>query len=100
MITGGGDVIGQALERGIVDEFLCTSRRWRLGSARRCFGRVRATGTVNVMSARRATSSTHRPRAVDERELAGLLGTGVDVVPANTLKARIRDEVLGEAIPL
>ena len=35
-----------------------------------------------------------------ERELAELLGTGVDVVPADTLKAGIRDEVLAEAIPL
>lgn len=33
-----------------------------------------------------------------KRELAELLG--VDVVPAETLTARIRDEVLAEAIPL
>jgi predicted nucleotidyltransferase/DNA-binding XRE family transcriptional regulator len=34
------------------------------------------------------------------RELSELLGVNVDVVPAATLKARIRDEVLAEAIPL
>ena len=35
-----------------------------------------------------------------KRELADLLGTSVDVVPADTLKARIRAEVLAEAVPL
>lgn len=35
-----------------------------------------------------------------KRELSELLGVDVDVVPAATLKARIRDEVLAEAIPL
>jgi len=35
-----------------------------------------------------------------KRELAELLGVEVDVVPAETLKARIRAEVLAEAIPL
>jgi uncharacterized protein len=35
-----------------------------------------------------------------KRELTELLGTSVDVVPADTLKSRIRAEVLGEAIPL
>ena len=35
-----------------------------------------------------------------ERELTDLLGTRVDVVPADTLKPGIRDEVLAEAIPL
>lgn len=35
-----------------------------------------------------------------ERELSGLLGVGVDVVPADTLKPRIRERVLAEAIPL
>lgn len=34
------------------------------------------------------------------RELTELLGVPVDVVPAGTLKARARDEVLAEAIPL
>ncbi len=34
------------------------------------------------------------------RELEELLGVEVDVVPADTLKARIRDEVLGEAVVL
>jgi predicted nucleotidyltransferase/DNA-binding XRE family transcriptional regulator len=34
------------------------------------------------------------------RELAEVLGVSVDVVPAETLKARIRTEVLAEAIPL
>jgi hypothetical protein len=34
------------------------------------------------------------------RELTELLGVPVDVVPANTLKPRIRDEVLAQAIPL
>jgi predicted nucleotidyltransferase/DNA-binding XRE family transcriptional regulator len=34
------------------------------------------------------------------RELGALLGVEVDVVPADTLKARIRDEVLGEAVVL
>ena len=34
------------------------------------------------------------------RELGELLGVHVDVVPADTLKARIRDKVLAEAIPL
>lgn len=34
------------------------------------------------------------------RELSELLGVEVDVVPADTLKARIRDEVLGEAVVL
>jgi predicted nucleotidyltransferase/DNA-binding XRE family transcriptional regulator len=34
------------------------------------------------------------------RELRSLLGVEVDVVPADTLKARIRDEVLGEAVVL
>lgn len=35
-----------------------------------------------------------------KRELAELLGVDVDVVPAETLKARIRAEVRAEAIPL
>ncbi|HEX3826339.1 MAG TPA: helix-turn-helix domain-containing protein [Sporichthyaceae bacterium] len=34
------------------------------------------------------------------RELTDLLGVPVDVVPADTLKPRIREEVLAEAIPL
>lgn len=34
------------------------------------------------------------------RELSELLGVNVDVVPAATLKARVRDEVLAEAIAL
>lgn len=34
------------------------------------------------------------------RELIALLGVGVDVVPADSLKPRIREEVLAEAIPL
>jgi predicted nucleotidyltransferase/DNA-binding XRE family transcriptional regulator len=34
------------------------------------------------------------------RELTELLGVAVDVVPADTLKERFRDEVLAEAIPL
>lgn len=35
-----------------------------------------------------------------ERELSELLGVDVDVVPADTLKPRIRARVLAEAIPL
>jgi predicted nucleotidyltransferase len=35
-----------------------------------------------------------------ERELSELLGVDVDVVPADTLKPRIRSRVLAEAIPL
>jgi len=35
-----------------------------------------------------------------ERELSELLGVGVDVVPADTLKPRIRSRVLAEAVPL
>ncbi|MBA2496694.1 MAG: nucleotidyltransferase domain-containing protein [Acidimicrobiia bacterium] len=35
-----------------------------------------------------------------ERELSELLGVHVDVVPADTLKPRIRTRVLAEAIPL
>jgi len=35
-----------------------------------------------------------------ERELSELLGVDVDVVPAATLKPRIRDRVLREAVPL
>lgn len=35
-----------------------------------------------------------------KRELTDLLGKSVDVVPTDTLKARIRAEVLTEAIPL
>jgi len=35
-----------------------------------------------------------------ERELAELLGVPVDVVPADSLKTRIRDQVEREAIPL
>lgn len=35
-----------------------------------------------------------------KRELSELLGVAVDVVPASALKARIRDTVLAEAIPL
>lgn len=34
------------------------------------------------------------------RELAELLGVGVDVVPAASLKASMRDEALAEAVPL
>lgn len=34
------------------------------------------------------------------RELGELLGVGVDVVPASTLKSAVRDEVLAEAIAL
>ncbi|MGH3369517.1 MAG: nucleotidyltransferase family protein, partial [Nocardioidaceae bacterium] len=35
-----------------------------------------------------------------QRELGEILGVNVDVVPAETLKPRIRAEVLAEAIPL
>ena len=35
-----------------------------------------------------------------ERELSDLLGTHVDVVPADTLKRGVRDEVFAEAISL
>lgn len=35
-----------------------------------------------------------------KRELTDLLGADVDVVPADTLKPRVRAEVLAEAIPL
>lgn len=35
-----------------------------------------------------------------KRELSELLGVDVDVVPADTLKARIRDRVLAEAVVL
>lgn len=35
-----------------------------------------------------------------KRELTELLGVDVDVVPADTLKPRIRAQVLGEAVPL
>lgn len=35
-----------------------------------------------------------------KRELTELLGTSVDVVPADSLKPRIRAEILAEAIPL
>lgn len=34
------------------------------------------------------------------REIAALLGTDVDVVPVNSLKPALRDQVLAEAIPL
>lgn len=35
-----------------------------------------------------------------ERELTDLLGVDVDVVPGNTLKPRLRERVLEEAVPL
>ena len=35
-----------------------------------------------------------------ERELTELLGVHVDVVPADTLKPRMREQVLREAVPL
>ncbi|MEA3019890.1 MAG: uncharacterized protein QOI47_1414 [Actinomycetota bacterium] len=35
-----------------------------------------------------------------KRELSELLGVNVDVVPAAALKARVRDEVLADAIAL
>ena len=35
-----------------------------------------------------------------ERELADLLGTPVDVVPADSLRPELHDQVLSEAIPL
>jgi len=35
-----------------------------------------------------------------KRELTELLGVDVDVVPADSLKARIRDEVLAESVPV
>lgn len=35
-----------------------------------------------------------------ERELSKLLGVAVDVVPADTLKPRVRPRVLAEAVPL
>jgi predicted nucleotidyltransferase/DNA-binding XRE family transcriptional regulator len=35
-----------------------------------------------------------------EREIGEVLGVAVDVVPASALKARLRDEVLSEAVPL
>ena len=35
-----------------------------------------------------------------QREVSELLGVGVDVVPADTLKPRMRARVLAEAIPL
>jgi predicted nucleotidyltransferase len=34
------------------------------------------------------------------RELTDLLGVAVDVVPADSLKPAVRDEVLAEAVPL
>jgi uncharacterized protein len=34
------------------------------------------------------------------RELTDLLGVAVDVVPANSLKRGVRDQVLAEAVPL
>lgn len=38
--------------------------------------------------------------AAISRELSELIGAHVDVVPANSLKTAIRDEVLAEAVPL
>jgi predicted nucleotidyltransferase len=35
-----------------------------------------------------------------ERELSNLLGVKVDVTPADSLKPRIRDQVLRETVPL
>ncbi len=35
-----------------------------------------------------------------QRELTELLGINVDIVPADPLKARLRREVLAEAVPL
>jgi predicted nucleotidyltransferase len=35
-----------------------------------------------------------------KRELTELLGVDVDVVPADSLKSRLRDEVLAESVPL
>jgi predicted nucleotidyltransferase/DNA-binding XRE family transcriptional regulator len=35
-----------------------------------------------------------------ERELSNLLGVDVDIVPADTLKPRMRERVLSEAVPL
>lgn len=35
-----------------------------------------------------------------ERELSNLLGVRVDVTPADSLKPRIRDQVLRETVPL
>ena len=55
---------------------------------------------MSTSSSTSTTALVSSRLAALERELNDLLGTPVDVVPADTVKARIRDEVLAEAIPL
>ena len=58
VIMGGGDVIGQALEKGIVDEFHVHLAPMVLGGGTPLFGRARASGIANEMSVRRPTLLT------------------------------------------
>jgi dihydrofolate reductase len=58
VIMGGGDVIGQAIERASWTSCICTSPRCCSVAEHRCFGRARARCIGKVTSALRATPST------------------------------------------
>ena len=68
-------------------------------SAASLAARTPSAATSTSWSTSTTASDSSRSAAL-ERELAEVLGTTVDVVPADTLKRGISDEVLAEAIPL
>jgi predicted nucleotidyltransferase len=104
-----------APERGLPDTVLGRRLRQRRkaineAAAKRRAGNVRVFGSV---ARGEDTASSDIDLLVDlekgvglldliglERELSELLGVDVDVVPADTLKPRMRDRVLREAVPL
>lgn len=58
VIMGGGDVIGQALEKGLVDELRIHLAPMLLGGGRRSSSPARVRCTANATFARRGTRST------------------------------------------
>ena len=58
VIMGGGDVIGQALEQGLVDELRIHLAPMLLGGGRRCSNPARVRCIANAMFVRRRTRST------------------------------------------
>lgn len=104
-----------APERGLPDTPLGRRLRQRRkaineAAAKRRAGNVRVFGSV-ARGDNTATSDVDLLVDLDagvglldliglERELSDLLGVDVDVVPAETLKPRIRERVLREAVPL
>lgn len=110
------DVVPTAtLERGLPDTPLGRRLRQRRKAIEAAAGRRRARNVRVFGSVARGedTEASDVDLLVDldegvgllgliglERELRDLLGVDVDVVPADSLKPRLREQVLGEAVPL